>query len=178
MWDIESAETHAFYNHQADYLDREYRRQVERIEQERQLISEELSQLANKCSFEKRVEIKRAFAFEIYVQESASALSNQFPKLAKAEKEIIAMNQWNALTDQERYTYELNARYHNEKAKFNKVSQFYDERIQSGKKHHPLPEMTDIFADVLSQMSVTTHQKKEIETSALDQAMIEKSTQD
>jgi phenylalanyl-tRNA synthetase alpha subunit len=88
------------------------------------------------------------------------------------------MNQWNALTDQERYTYELNARYHNEKAKFNKVSQFYDERIQSGKKHHPLPEMTDIFADVLSQMSVTTHQKKEIETSALDQAMIEKSTQD
>ena len=181
MWDRESAETHAFYNHQADYLDREYRRQVERIEQERQLISEELSQLANKCSFEKRVEIKRVSAFEVYVEEalceSAKALLKQL-KLTKEEKEIIAMNPWNALTDQERYTYELKARYHNEKAKFKKVSQFYDERIQSGKKHHPLPEMTDIFTDVLSQMSVTTHQQKEIETSALDQAMIEKSTQD
>lgn len=176
MWERESAETHAFYNHQADYLDREYRRQVERIEHERQLICEKLSDLANKCSFEKRADFKKVSAFEVYVQESAPALQDQFPKLTKPEKEIIAVNQWKALNDKERYSYELKAGYHNEKAKFNKVSQFYDERIQSGKKQHPLPDMTDIFTEVLSQMSVITLQKKESETSTLDQAMVEKST--
>jgi hypothetical protein len=57
------------------------------------------------------------------------------------------------------------------------VGLFYDERIKSGKKQHPLPNMTEIFAEVLSQMTVPTQQKKETEISALDQAMIEKSTQ-
>jgi hypothetical protein len=133
--------------------------------------------LTDKCSFEKRVDFKRVSAFEVFVQESSPALLKQFPKLAKGEKEIISVNQWEALNVQERYSYELKARYHNEKAKFNKVSLFYDERILSGKKQHPLPNMTEIFAEVLSQMTIPTQQKKETEISALDQAMIEKSTQ-
>ena len=105
MWDRESPETQAFYNMQGDYLDREYQRQLERIEEERQVICEELSELADKCSFEKRVNIRRVSAFEVFLEESASAILKEFPKLGKGEKEIIAVNQWEALNDQERYKF-------------------------------------------------------------------------
>lgn len=61
--------------------------------------------------------------------ESASSILKEFPKLSLAERGIIAEKQWESLEDHERYKCELKARLENEKTRYSKIRQFYDERI-------------------------------------------------
>ncbi len=65
----------------------------------------------------------------------------EFPNMLNEERQIIIKEKWKRIADHERGMYIVLARLEEEKAHFQKVQEYYRERIETARKDGPLPDM-------------------------------------
>ena len=73
--------------------------------------------------------------YRVYKRETASLIKQEFPHMSNEERAQIVRERWRCISDSLKVVYVTLARFEQEVDQFQKVQEFYKERIQTARDH-------------------------------------------